>query len=97
MSKTFCWKALPVMLVGLAVAAEPMYAQGVPTEGPVPTTALIMVQSKSGAPLDPSHLKLQVDHASVPITSVRPVPPAGSAGSDPDRRRAAVHVQQPAE
>ena len=30
-------------------------------EGPVPTTATITVQSKSGAPLDPEQLTLQVN------------------------------------
>ncbi|MGA8940029.1 MAG: hypothetical protein WB439_12785 [Acidobacteriaceae bacterium] len=75
MSKIFCWKALPVVFAGLAVAALPMYAQGIPVEGPVPTTALIMVQSKGGVPLDPALLKLQVGHETVPITSVTPVAP----------------------
>ncbi len=78
MSKIFRRKALPVLLAGFAVATLPMFAQGVPIEGPVPTTALVMVQSKSGAPLDPSMLKLQVDRQAVPITSVTPVAPPAS-------------------
>jgi hypothetical protein len=55
-----------------------MFAQVVPTEGPVPTTALITVQSKSGAPLDPAQLKLQVNRHDAPITSVTPVAPAAA-------------------
>lgn len=74
MSKTFHWKNLPLMIAGFAVASLPIYSQ-VPAEGPVPTTALVMVQSKGGAPLDPSMLKLQVDHQTIPITSVTPVTP----------------------
>ena len=74
MSKIFRKKAFPVMLAGLAVAALPMFAQDLPQEGPLPTSALIMVQSKNGAPLDPSMLKLQLGHEVLPITSVRPVP-----------------------
>jgi hypothetical protein len=55
-----------------------MFAQGIPTEGPVPTTALIMVQSKGGVPLDPAQLKLQINREQVPITSVTPVAPAAA-------------------
>jgi hypothetical protein len=47
-------------------------------EGPVPTSAIISVQSKSGTPLDPAMLKLQVNRHDSPITSVTPVAP-GSA------------------
>ena len=75
MSTIFRRKALPIMLAGIAVATLPALAQGIPQEGPVPTSALIMVQSKNGAPLDPASLKLQVGHDVLPITSVRPVPP----------------------
>jgi len=73
MSKSFRSRALCVVAAGL-VAAVPVFGQGVPMEGPLPTTALVMVQSKSGAPLDPAMLKLQVDKQVVPITSVRAVP-----------------------
>jgi hypothetical protein len=74
MSKKFCRNVLPVVLAGFAVATLPMFAQDLPQEGPLPTSALIMVQSKSGTPLDPSMLKLQVGHDVLPITSVRAVP-----------------------
>jgi len=47
-------------------------------EGPVPTTALISVQSKSGAPLDPASLKLQVNRHDSPITAVTPVSPGNT-------------------
>ncbi len=75
MSMNIFRKALPVLLAGLAVATLPMFAQGIPTEGPLPTTALLMVQSKNGVPLDPAALKLQVNHEVLPITSVQPVAP----------------------
>jgi hypothetical protein len=75
MSKNFFNKVLPVLLAGMAVSTLPILAQGVPMEGPLPTTALVMVQSKSGAPLDPAALKLKVDGKDTPVTSVRPVPP----------------------
>jgi hypothetical protein len=78
MSKLFRREFVPILLTGLAVAATPMFAQGIPTEGPVPTTALITVQSKSGVPLDPAQLKLQINRHDAPITSVTPVAPAAA-------------------
>ncbi len=75
MSKAFRSKALPVLAAGFVMTALPIFGQGVPMEGPVPTTALITVQSKSGAPLDPAALMLQVDGKDTPILSVKPVPP----------------------
>ncbi|MDQ2840381.1 MAG: hypothetical protein M3Y72_04940 [Acidobacteriota bacterium] len=74
MSRIFGSKGLWVVIAGLT-ATLPVLGQGVPMEGPVPTTALVMVQSKSGAPLDPAMLRLQVDRQNVPITSLRPIPP----------------------
>ncbi len=50
----------------------PVFAQDVP-EGPVPTTALINVTSKSEAPLNPAMLTLQINGRATPITSVKPV------------------------
>lgn len=47
-------------------------------EGPVTTTALITAQSKEGAPLNPSMLKLQVNRHEAPITAVNLVPPGGA-------------------
>jgi hypothetical protein len=78
MSKLFRRKFSPLVLAGFVFATLPMFAQGIPTEGPVPTTALITVQTKGGAPLDPALLKLQINKEQVPITSVRPVPPAAA-------------------
>jgi hypothetical protein len=78
MLKLFRREFTPVLFAGLAVAATPMFAQVVPTEGPVPTTALITVQSKNGAPLDPAQLKLQINRHDAPITSVTPVAPAAA-------------------
>jgi hypothetical protein len=77
MSKNFCSKAICVVAAGL-VATLPLLSQGVPVEGPLPTTALVMVTSKTGAPLDPAMLSVRVDRDEVPITSVRPVPPPGA-------------------
>jgi hypothetical protein len=73
MSQIFRWKFAPALLAGFVVTA-PMFAQA-PVEGPVPTTALVMVQSKSGAPLDPASLKLQINRHDAPITSVTQVAP----------------------
>jgi hypothetical protein len=73
MSHSSIWKFASAILAGVVVTA-PMCAQ-VPVEGPVPTTALVMVQSKSGAPLDPASLKLQINRHEAPITSVTQVAP----------------------
>ena len=62
----------------LAFAAAPVFAQEVPSEGPIPTTALINVESKSGTPLDPAMLKLQVNRHESPITAVTQVKPAAA-------------------
>lgn len=78
MSKPFRRKFAPVLLAGFVVATVPMLAQETPAEGPVPTTGLITVQSKSGAPLDPALLRLQVSRRETPITSVTPVAPAAA-------------------
>lgn len=78
MSKIFCKKALPVLLAGVTAATLPLCGQGVPMEGPVPTTALVMVQSKDSTPLNPAMLKLEVDHKTIPITGVQAVPPAAA-------------------
>lgn len=66
---------IPALAAGVALATVPMSAQN---EGPVPTTALIQVQSKSGAPLDPAMLKLKVNGRETPITAVSPIPPAAA-------------------
>jgi hypothetical protein len=57
----------------LVAAAGPVFAQELPVEGPAATTALINVQSKSHAPLNPAMLKLQVNGHNTAITSVKPV------------------------
>ena len=61
----------------LAAAALPAFAQELPNEGPVPTTALISVQSKNNAALDPAALKLEVNGHAAAIASVAPVRPEG--------------------
>ena len=75
MSTTFRSKALSALVAGSMMTALPVFGQGVPVEGPLPTTATIAVQSKSGAPLDPALLNLQIDGKTTPILSVKPVPP----------------------
>ena len=60
----------------LALAGAPLAAQEIPTEGPVPTTALISASSKSGVPLDAGQLKLQVNGHDAPISSVTQVAPS---------------------
>jgi hypothetical protein len=78
MSQTFRSKTLSALAAGFVMTALPLFGQGVPVEGPLPTTATIAVQSKSGAPLDPALLKLQVNGQDTPILSVKPVPPPGA-------------------
>lgn len=56
------------LAAGLVV---PMMAQELPQEGPVPTTALIHVDSKNAVQLDPRALNLQVNGHDTPISSVR--------------------------
>jgi hypothetical protein len=72
MPKLFRRMFVPALIAGFAVATVPMFGQD---EGPLPTTALITVQSKGGAPLDPAQLKLKVDGHPASITSVTPVAP----------------------
>ncbi len=69
---------ISTIFAGLAVASVPAFAQEVPTEGPVPTTALISLEAKKGVTPDPSMLRLQVDRKDSPITTVTPVVPAGA-------------------
>jgi hypothetical protein len=61
------------VVAGLAAMALPVVAQEIPIEGPVPTTALISIDAKNGATLDPSTLVLQVNRHNAPITSVTPI------------------------
>ncbi len=51
----------------------PVLAQELVPEGPVTTTALINVQSKTEEPLNPAMLTLQLNGKSMPITSVKPI------------------------
>ncbi len=55
----------------LALFAGPVLAQELPQEGPVPTTALINVESKNPVQLDPRALNLQVNGHDTPINSLR--------------------------
>ena len=60
------------MLAALAAGVgAPMLAQEIPQEGPVPTTALINVESKNPVQIDPRGLTLQVNGHDTPITSLR--------------------------
>ena len=59
------------MFAALAAAlASPLVAQELPNEGPVPTTALINVESKNAVQLDPRALNLQVNGHETPISSL---------------------------
>jgi hypothetical protein len=60
----------------LAGSAMVAMAQEIPTEGPVPTTILINVDSKHDEPLNPALLKLQVNRHEAPITAVTPLSPS---------------------
>lgn len=57
----------------LAVLAGPLFAQELPQEGPVPTTALINVESKNPVQLDPRALSLEVNGHNTPINSLHAV------------------------
>ncbi len=65
-------------LLSLAALATPAFAQELANEGPVPTTALISVQSKTNAPLNASALKLEVNGHDADIASVTPVTKDGA-------------------
>lgn len=70
-------KQLLIACAGMLLAA-PMVGQEMPMEGPIPTTAMIAVTSKSNAPLDPTMLKLEVNGHESPITAVTPVQPGAA-------------------
>lgn len=57
----------------LAVFAGTAVAQELPQEGPVPTTALINVESKNTVQIDPKALNLQVNGRDTPINSLHSV------------------------
>lgn len=64
--RTICISAALAAVAGVA------FSQEMPQEGPVPTTALVTVESKNPVQLDPHALTLQVNGHDTPITSVRP-------------------------
>ena len=64
---------IAVVALALATFSLPAFSQGIPIEGPVPTTALIRVQAKSETPLNPAALKLEVNGHAASIASVKPV------------------------
>ncbi len=59
-----------------AVFTATAAAQEIATEGPVPTSALIRVDSKNEQPLDPAMLRLEVNGHQTPIQSVTPILPS---------------------
>jgi hypothetical protein len=61
-----------------ALVAVPMFAQEMPSEGPLPTSALINAESKNGVPLDPAMLTLEINGHGTPLTGVTPVHPGGT-------------------
>ena len=48
MSQTFRNKTLSALAAGLVMTALPVFGQGVPVEGPVPTTATIRCSPRAG-------------------------------------------------
>ncbi len=70
--------SLVAAALGVAAFASPALAQELPNEGPVPTTALISVQSKNNAPLNTAALKLEVNGHAAAIASIAPVPAGGA-------------------
>lgn len=62
----------------LASFAGAACAQELPNEGPIPTTAIVGVQSKQPVQLDPALLKLQVNGHATQINSVNPVRPSSA-------------------
>ena len=66
-------KALLPAALSVAAFSLPAFAQEIPVEGPVPTTALINVHSKDKAPFNSAALKLEVDGRAAAIASVMPV------------------------
>ncbi len=73
MRHSICKMMAATVLAGSAMVAM---AQEIPTEGPVPTTILINVDSKHDEPLNPALLKLQVNRHEAPITAVTPLSPS---------------------
>ncbi len=73
-----CRSKLLTSALSMAVLSLPMFAQELPNEGPVPTTALINVQSKNDAPFNTAALKLEVDGHAATIASVTPVRAQGA-------------------
>lgn len=67
LTRTLCLSA------ALAVLAGPVLAQEIPNEGPVPTTALISVESKNPVQLDAKALNLQVNGRDTSINSLHAV------------------------
>lgn len=74
---TFVTAALGVAAFAFPAFALPASAQELPNEGPVPTTALISVQSKNDAPFNASALKLEVNGHAAEIASVASVSKQG--------------------
>jgi len=62
-----------IAALGIAGTASLLHAQGMPVEGPAPTTALVYAESKGNAPLDPHSLQVQVNGHPVEVTGVVPV------------------------
>ena len=74
----FSRKFLLNVALAAAATALPAFAQELPVEGPVPTTALIQVQSKNNTPLNSAALKLEVNGHAAEIASVTPVAKDGA-------------------
>lgn len=69
---------MPTLRTTLALAAllaAPIVVHAQQEEGPLPTSALIHVESKGNGALDASMLRLEVNGQQIPIDSVTPVAP----------------------
>jgi hypothetical protein len=70
------WICAAMSLTAMALAALPLAAQEIPTEGPAQTSALISARGKNDVPLDAGQLKLQVNGHDAPISSLTPIVPS---------------------
>ena len=59
-----------------ALSAAASFAQEIPIEGPVPTTATVRIEAKDHAVPEPAMLKLEVNGHQTPIESITPILPA---------------------
>jgi hypothetical protein len=64
---------LRLACVSVLASALPLLAQELPNEGPVQTQAMISVESKDAARLDPATVKVEVNGHATTLTSITPI------------------------